>query len=119
MNIEEPEPGGGNIGGAMTLGKNAVDLVGVLVSSDSLIHNGFDDPDLDGPGDAIDEYPELLKLDSEAVLLAQVVMIVNGLKYVMPLVVVAVLDVLVSASDSNSDIGVIVIAGPNPGDKSL
>ena len=37
----------------------------------------------------------------------------------MPLVVVAMLDVLVSASDSNSDMGVIVIAGPNPGDKSL
>ena len=29
------------------------------------------------------------------------------------------LDVLVSASDSNSDSGVIVMAGPNPGDKSL
>ena len=63
------------------LGKNVpVVLVGVLVSSDSLIHSGLDDPDLDGPGEAIELYPELLRLDSEAVLLAQVVMIVKGLK---------------------------------------
>ena len=48
------------------------------MSSDSLIHKGLDDPDLEGPGEAIDEYPELLKLDSEAVL--EVVMTVNGLK---------------------------------------
>ena len=68
------------MGGTKTLGKNAVDLVGVLVSSDSLIHKGLEEPDLDGPGDAIEEYPELLKLDSEAVLLAHVVITVNGLK---------------------------------------
>lgn len=53
------------------------------MSSDSLIHKGFDDPDLDGPGEAIDEYPELLKFDSEAVRLAEqvvLVIIVKGLK---------------------------------------
>ena len=65
----------------MSLGKNTPDaLVGVLVSSDSLIHKGLDEPDLEGPGEAIDEYPELLKFDSEAVRLAQVVITVNGLK---------------------------------------
>ena len=35
---------------------------------------------LEGPGEAIDEYPELLKLDSEVVLLEHVVMIVKGLR---------------------------------------
>ena len=65
----------------MSLGKNTPDaLVGVLVSSDSLIHKGLDEPDLEGPGEAIDEYPELLKLDSEAVRLARVVITVKGLK---------------------------------------
>ena len=55
-------------------------LVGVLVSSLSLIHKGLEDPDLDGPGEAIEEYPELLKLDSEVALLEQVVIIVKGLR---------------------------------------
>ena len=54
------------------------------MSSDSLIHKGLDEPDLEGPGEAIDEYPELLKLDSEAVRLAHVVITVKGLKYVIP-----------------------------------
>jgi hypothetical protein len=50
------------------------------VSSDSLMQSGLDEPDRDGPGEAMEEYPELLKLDSEAVRLAQLVMTVNGLK---------------------------------------
>ena len=67
--------------GTISFGKNVPDVrVGVLVSSLSLIHSGLEDPDREGPGEAILEYPELLKFDSEAVLLAQVVMIVNGLK---------------------------------------
>ena len=67
--------------GTISFGKNVPKvLVGVLVSSDSLIHKGLEDPDLEGPGEAIEEYPELLKLDSEAVRLAQVVMIVKGLR---------------------------------------
>ena len=82
MKIDPPPPMADPpiMGGTRTLGKKAVDLVGVLVSSDSLIHKGLEDPDLEGPGEAIELYPELLKLDSEAVLLAQVVMIVKGLK---------------------------------------
>ena len=82
MNMDPPPPTAedGIIGGTKTLGKNAVDLVGVLVSSDSLMHKGLEEPDLDGPGEAIEEYPELLKLDSEAVRLAQVVIMVKGLK---------------------------------------
>jgi hypothetical protein len=41
--------------GTINLGKNdpPVVLVGVLVSSLSLIHNGLEDPLLDGPGLAI------------------------------------------------------------------
>ena len=66
--------------GDINLGKNALLLVGVLVSSLSLIHKGLDDPDLEGPGEAIEEYPELLKLDSEVALLEQVVIIVKGLR---------------------------------------
>ena len=69
------------IPGTVNFGKNTPDaLVGVLVSSDSLMQSGLDEPDLDGPGEAMEEYPELLRLDSEAVRLAQLVMTVNGLK---------------------------------------
>ena len=36
-------------------GKKAFILVGVLVSSLSLIHKGLEDPDREGPGEAIEE----------------------------------------------------------------
>ena len=73
-------------GPPVNFGKNTPDaLVGVLVSSDSLMHRGLDDPEREGPGEAMEEYPELLRLDSEAVRLEeQVVITVNGLKYVIP-----------------------------------
>ena len=67
--------------GTRSLGKKVVFvLVGVEVSSLSEMHRGLDEPEREGPGEAIEEYPELLRLDSDVVLLAHVVMMVKGLK---------------------------------------
>jgi hypothetical protein len=82
---------------------------GVRASSGSEAHRGLLEPHRDGPGLAMELYPDELRLDSLAVRWSERPQMENGLRYVIP----GFVEVFVtfSASDSNSLIAVMVIIG--------